>query len=142
MNACHLPYVLITPARNEAQFIGGTIESVIAQTVLPQAWVIVSDGSTDGTDDIVSRYLPKHPWIDLARMPEHRDRQFAAKVHCFNAGYEQLQNVEYEIIGNLDADITFKADYLEWLIGRFEEFPDLGVAGTPFVEGTDELQLP
>ena len=63
-------YVLITPARNEAAFIELTIKSVLAQTLRPIKWIIVSDGSTDGTDDIVNRYLDQNPWIELVRMPE------------------------------------------------------------------------
>ena len=80
-------YVLVTPARNEAQFIELTLRSVIAQTVRPVRWVIVSDGSTDGTDDIVRKYSAEHSWIELVRMPERHQRHFAAKVNAFNAGY-------------------------------------------------------
>ena len=65
-----LSYVLITPARNEEAFIEQTIQSVINQTILPLRWVIVSDGSTDRTDEIVSKYTADHPWIELVRMPE------------------------------------------------------------------------
>jgi glycosyltransferase involved in cell wall biosynthesis len=128
-------YVLITPARNEAALIEQTIRSVVRQTVLPLKWVIVSDGSTDGTDDIVKRYAAAHQWIELLRMPEHRDRNFAAKVACFNAGNELLKGVPYDVIGNLDADITFECDYFEYLLEKFKDDPALGVAGTPFVEG-------
>src|SRR4030067_2967547 len=103
-------YVLITPARNEESFIENTIRSVISQTLLPQKWVIVSDGSTDRTDDIVKKYTRDHPWIELIRMPEHRDHHFDAKVHCFNAGYEKVKNIEYNVIGNLDADVSFEKD--------------------------------
>lgn len=127
-------YTLITPARNEQAYIEKTIQSVISQTVLPEKWVIVSDGSTDRTDDIVRSYLPDNPWIELVRMPEHRDRHFAAKVSCFNAGYERLKGIDYEIIGNLDADISFDESYLEFLLSKFAANPRLGVAGTPFVE--------
>ncbi|HWO37039.1 MAG TPA: glycosyltransferase family A protein, partial [Candidatus Acidoferrum sp.] len=67
-------YVLITPARNEVEFIELTLKSVVAQTVKPLKWVIVSDGSTDGTDEIVNRYAAQHPWIELIRMPERRER--------------------------------------------------------------------
>src|SRR5690348_9302238 len=130
-------YVLITPARNEAQYIEGTIVSVIGQTIRPSRWIIVSDGSTDGTDEIVKRYLVDNPWIELVRMPERRDRHFAAKVSCFNCGYEKVGNCSYEVIGNLDADITFKTSYLEFLLQKFAEDPALGVAGTPFVEGAE-----
>ena len=51
-----LKYVLITPARNEEEFIEKTILSVISQTVLPQKWIIVSDHSTDRTNEIVEKY--------------------------------------------------------------------------------------
>lgn len=130
-------YALITPARNEARFIEQTLRSVIAQTIRPIRWIIVSDGSTDGTDEIVKRFLDENEWIELIRMPEHRDRHFAAKATCFNAGYQKLADVSYEIIGNLDADITFDSNYIEFLLGKFAENPTLGVAGTPFVEGTE-----
>jgi poly-beta-1,6-N-acetyl-D-glucosamine synthase len=132
----NLTYVLVTPARNEEEFIGQTIESVIRQTILPFRWVIVSDGSSDRTDEIVSQYLAGNPWIELVRLPEHRDRNFAAKVACFNAGYERLMNLNFEVIGNLDADISFEPDYFEYLLGKFAQIDELGVAGTPFIEGT------
>jgi len=125
-------YVLITPARNEAQFIEPTIESVVAQTVRPIKWVIVSDGSTDGTDDIVSKYSADHPWIELVRMPERRERHFAGKVHAFNAGYAKMKDLEYHVIGNLDADITFEEDYFAILMSKFAQNPTLGVGGTPY----------
>lgn len=129
-----LNYVLITPAFNEAAFIEMTIHSVIAQTHRPLKWVIVSDGSTDGTDDIVKKYLPDHPWMTLVRTPERKERHFAGKVMAFNAGYEKVKGLNYDIIGNLDADITFEKDYFDFLIEKFAENPGLGVAGTPFVE--------
>ncbi len=133
-----LKYALITPARNEEAYLEATIRSVIAQTVRPSKWVIVSDGSTDRTDDLAKAYAAQHDWIELLRMPEHRDRQFAAKAHCFNAGYARLQGSDYDIIGNLDADITFAPDYCEFLLAQFEAMPKLGVAGTPFVEEADQ----
>ncbi len=129
-----LSFVLITPARNEAELIEQTLRAVINQTVLPEKWVIVSDGSTDGTDDIVSRYSHDNPWITLLRMPEGRQRSFASKVECFNAGYEAAKQVEFDLIGNLDADITFDDTYFEFLVRRFMDDDRLGVAGTPFVE--------
>lgn len=129
-----MKYILITPARNEEYLIEATIKSVISQTVLPTKWVIVSDGSTDRTDDIVKSYATNYNWIELIRMPEHRDRNFAAKVQCFNAGHEQVKNIPHDIIGNLDADITFKSDYFEFLLSKFAEDHKLGCAGTPFIE--------
>ncbi len=132
-----LRLALITPARNEAQFIESTIQSVIAQTVRPVHWVIVSDGSTDGTDEIVAKYLPDNPWIELVKMPPRTERHFAGKVYAFNAGLARLTESEYDVIGNLDADITFDEGYFEFLLRKFAENPRLGVGGTPFQdEGT------
>jgi len=133
--AGRLSYVLVTPARNEEAFLENTIRSVIAQTVVPKRWVIVSDGSTDRTDEIARHYAVQHSWMELIRMPEHADRQFAAKVHCFRAGYERVRDLEFDIVGNLDADLTFEPDYVEYLLAKFSENPRLGVAGTPFMEG-------
>lgn len=129
-------YVLITPARNEARFIELTIKSVVEQTVRPLRWVIVSDGSTDGTEDIVNKYIADHSWIELIRMPERRERDFAGKVRAFNAGYARMQDLNYDVIGNLDADVEFEEDYFDFLLRRFAENPHLGVAGTPFREGS------
>jgi glycosyltransferase involved in cell wall biosynthesis len=134
MATMNLKYILITPARNEESFIEGTIQSVIAQTVRPHQWIVVSDGSTDRTDEIVKQYALERSWMKLIRMPERRDRTFAAKARCFNAACERLNGVPYDIIGNLDADITFGPDYFEYLLGKFSDNPKLGVAGTPFVE--------
>jgi glycosyltransferase involved in cell wall biosynthesis len=130
----HISYVLVTPARNEEALIEKTIQSVIAQTVLPTKWAIVNDGSTDNTESIVSRYAANHPWIELVNLPTHRDRSFAGKVHAFNAGLERVKNLDYEVIGNLDSDLSFDADYCEFLLQKFEEDPTLGVAGTIFRE--------
>jgi len=127
-------YVLITPARNEGAFIEKTVQSVVSQTVRPEKWVIVSDGSTDGTDEIVKKYLAENPWIDLLRMPGHQYRDFAAKVNVFNAGYETLKTTDFDFIVNLDADISFDNDYFEYLLGKFDEMPELGVAGTAFFD--------
>jgi glycosyltransferase involved in cell wall biosynthesis len=129
-----MKYVIITPAHNEEAYIEKTIQSMVSQTVKPERWVIVSDGSTDRTDEIVNKYIPDNPWMELVRLPEHRDRQFAAKVGAFNAGYAKVKDLDYDIIGNLDADISFEPDYFQFLIGKFNENPELGVAGTPFVE--------
>jgi poly-beta-1,6-N-acetyl-D-glucosamine synthase len=134
MSTRPLAYVLITPARNEEAFIEQTVHSMISQTIQPRKWVIVSDGSTDRTDDIVKSYLNDNPWIVLIRMPERRERDFAAKVQSFNAGLAKVQDESFDIIGNLDADISFGSDYFEFLLSKFSADATLGVAGTPFVE--------
>lgn len=139
-NSTGLPaYVLVTPARNEAQVIEGTIRSVVAQTVLPIKWAIVSDGSTDGTDEIVLRYAREHAWIELMRTPERKERHFAGKVLAFNAGRARMEGLDYEAIASLDADITFEKDYFEFLLEKLALDPDLGVAGTPYRDTTSEI---
>ena len=130
-----LKYVLITPAHNEEAFIEQTIRSVIAQTVLPTRWIIVSDGSTDTTEAIVEKYLPGRSWLELVRRPPRQERHFASKVDAFDAGYERLGELDYDIIGNLDADVSFEPDYMEYLLDKFRETPEIGVAGTHYVEG-------
>src|SRR6266576_3989968 len=66
--------------------------------------------------------------------PQRRHRSFDGKVHAFNAGLERVQSLEFDVIGNLDADLSFEPDYLEFLMRKFSEDPKLGVAGTPFLE--------
>lgn len=127
-------YVLITPARNEAAFIEKTLESMVHQTVLPVKWMIVNDGSTDETGTIVNRYAEKYSWIEAVHRPVRQERNFAAKVHAFNAGQEKLKGLEYDIIANLDGDISFDPDHFQFLLGKFKEDPRLGVAGTIFKE--------
>src|SRR5436309_14953234 len=129
-----MKYVLITPAHNEEAFIERTLASMVAQTRLPERWVIVDDGSTDRTAQIVEGYASRYQWIELFRRPQRIDRSFAGKVHAFNAGLERARSLEFDVIGNLDADLSFDPEYLEFLIGKFAEDPRLGVAGTPFTE--------
>jgi glycosyltransferase involved in cell wall biosynthesis len=134
-------FVLITPAHNEAAFIERTLASMVAQTRLPERWVIVDDGSTDGTAEIVRGYAKQFLWIELLQRPQRLDRSFAGKVHAFDAGLARVQALQFEVIGNLDADLSFDPDYLEFLIGKFAEDLALGVAGTPFLEdGYDSAQ--
>jgi biofilm PGA synthesis N-glycosyltransferase PgaC len=131
-------YVLITPARNEAQYIELTLKSMVAQTHRPLRWVIISDGSTDGTEEIVGKYATDYAWIELLRMPERRERHFAGKVHAFNAGYDRVKDLDFEIVGNLDADVSFDPDHFEFLVGKMSENPQLGLAGAPFREGSHQ----
>lgn len=128
-------YVVVTPARNEAAFIELTLKSMVAQNVKPLKWVIVSDGSTDGTDEIVQRYLPENPWIELVRMPERKERTFAGKIHAFNAGYEKVKGLDYDYIASMDGDISFDEDYFSFLVCKLAQDQHLGLVGTPFKEG-------
>src|SRR5215469_5799160 len=130
----HLRYVLITPARNEEKFIEKVIQSVVAQTVLPAKWVIVNDGSTDRTKEIVLTYVERFPWIELVQMPAHPDYAFSSKALCFNVGLERVQDIDFEVVGNIDADVSFDEEFLAFLLDRFAQYPRLGVAGAPMKE--------
>lgn len=129
-------YVLITPARNEAAFIPLTLKSVAEQTVRPMKWAIVSDGSTDGTDDLVRPYMAQHSWIELVRMPDRSERSFAGKVHAFNAGYARVKDLPFDVVASLDADISFAPDYFDFLLRKLANEAELGLVGTPFLDGT------
>jgi glycosyltransferase involved in cell wall biosynthesis len=127
-------YALITPAHNEEAFIEKTIESVLRQTVLPIKWVVVDDGWTDKSSVIFKRYLPENSWMALIERPKRSDRSFAGKAHAFNAAYETIKSLEFDVIGNLDADISFAEDHFEFLVSKFTGNPGLGVVGAVFNE--------
>lgn len=122
-------YVLVTPVRDEAATIGRTIDAVVRQTVRPREWVIVSDGSTDGTNELVAAARKAHGWIRLLALPSRTGRSFAAVVQNTEAGVRFLDARDYQYIGLLDADVDFQADYFERLLGHFEADPRLGLAG-------------
>ncbi len=123
------PYVLITAARNEEAYIEKTIRSVIAQTILPAKWAIVSDGSTDRTDEIVNQYANTHNFILLLCRSDDQERNYGNKARAFKLGYEQLKNLEYDFVGNLDADVSFGPAYYEEALSKFDANERLGVAG-------------
>ena len=134
-------YVLITPARNEEAGIARTLDCMCAQSQRPLKWVVVDDGSTDRTANIVSEYAELHPWIELVRRPPRKERTFAGKVHAFNAGFERVKALQFDVIGNLDADISFAPDHFELLLARLREDASLGVVGAAYTEdGWDSMQ--
>jgi glycosyltransferase involved in cell wall biosynthesis len=132
-------YVIITPARNEAQYIGLTAQSVVDQKHRPLRWIVVSDGSTDGTDEIIQRHALEQPWIELIRMPERQERHFAGKAHAFAAGYAKVRDLQFDVVVSLDADISFAPDYFEFLLGKLKADPLLGLVGTPFQEENGQV---
>jgi glycosyltransferase involved in cell wall biosynthesis len=127
-------YVVVTPARNEEAYIQKTIDAMVRQTVLPREWVIVSDGSTDRTDEIVASAAASHPWIQLIRLPQRTAPCFSAVVENTEKGISSLREREYCYVCLLDADVSFQNDYFEILLRRFESEPDLGIAGGIIVD--------
>lgn len=134
-------YVLITAARNEAEFIEQTIKSVIQQTRLPLKWVIVNDNSTDNTSEIVKKYVDLYPFIFLLEKKDGHRKDFASKVFALHSGYNALKSLEYEYIGILDADITFQTDYYQCIINKFEHDSKLGIAGGVRVDITNGKEV-
>jgi poly-beta-1,6-N-acetyl-D-glucosamine synthase len=129
-----LKYVLVTAARNEERYIELTIRSVISQTVKPAKWVIVSDGSTDLTDEIVKKYSAIEKFIQLIRVDDSEKRNFRSQVFAINTGYVHLAGEKFQYIGNLDADISFGARYFQILLGKMVENSDLGLCGGTIYE--------
>lgn len=127
-------YVLVTPTRNNEATIGQTIMAVASQTHPPVRWIIVSDGSTDATDDVVRAGMARFPFLDLLRVDHDRTKGFASKVAAFNAGYAALAGVAHDYVGNLDADVTFDPTYFERLLAVLDGDHRLGIAGGTIVE--------
>jgi poly-beta-1,6-N-acetyl-D-glucosamine synthase len=130
-------YVLITPAKNEELHIGKTLEKVTQQTCLPVTWVIVSDGSTDRTDELVSDFARRHEFIRLISLENRGDRDFSSQAVASNAGYEAIRHAQFDMVGFLDADISLPPRYYQELLAEFEANPGLGVGGGVIVEEHD-----
>lgn len=122
-------YVLITPARNEDAFIEGAIDSIVAQRQRPLKWVIVSDGSTDRTDEIVTRYTARYDFIQLLRRHAPEGRSVSSKVAAFRHGYAEVAHLTFHFVGNFDADIIVDPEYFACVLERFARQPRLGICG-------------
>jgi len=123
-----VPYVLLTAAHNEEAHIERTLQSVLQQSVLPKRWVIVSDNSTDRTDNIIREHAGKYDFIEFVRVTRPPGYSFAAKILALREGYKRLQGVEYGFIGVLDADIWLEPSYFQELRRRMEQDTSLGIA--------------
>lgn len=122
-------YVIVTAARNEEKYIHLPLRAVVQQTFLPHKWVIVSDRSTDRTDDIVISYAEKFPFIQLLKNTGKDGRNFGSQIKAIQLGVKELSNLTYGFIGNLDADVSFGERYFETLLHRLKEDPTLGLTG-------------
>jgi len=135
-------YVLVTAAYNEERHITDTLRSVTSQTLLPRCWVIVSDGSTDKTDEIVRDWASRYPFIEFVRVEKTEKYNFAAKVHALRRGFARLESLDHDFVGVLDADVSFQPDYFVRLLEHFAREPRLGVAGGSIEQHVDGKIVP
>lgn len=125
-----IKYVIITPARDEEEFLEKTIASVASQTILPTQWILVNDGSTDRTAEIIDRYADKYPWITARHRVNRGYRQAGGGVVAtFYDGYDQIASPDWDFLVKLDADLSFSEDYFEQCFARFEQDKQLGLGG-------------
>jgi len=129
-----VPLAVISPVRDEAQFVRKTLDAMIAQTVRPQEWLFVDDGSRDDTRAIVESYAREHPWIHVISRTDRGYRQLGSGViAAFNSGREHLRSQNYRYIAKLDGDMSFPPRYLETMLLKLESDPQLAaVSGKVF----------
>ena len=123
-------YVIISPVRNEAEYIRATVASVAAQTIRPARWVIVDDGSSDATPSLIDEAARQHDWI-TATHRQDRGRRLAGSgvMQAFFAGLARLDTSSWQFLVKLDGDVTFDSDYFERGFARVAAEPRLGIAG-------------
>ncbi|NUN04003.1 MAG: glycosyltransferase family 2 protein [Bryobacteraceae bacterium] len=134
-------YLVISPVKDEERHVEKTLRSMVGQSVKPIRWIIVEDGSTDGTLGIIERYAREHPFIHVVRTPPGQARQpGAAVIRAFNCGFEEAKRlgVAYDLIVKLDCDLSFDPDYFEQLIARFKSDNGLGIASGIYFETANE----
>lgn len=128
--AKEISYVVITPVRNEANNFPKTIESFLKQTVRPTAWVVVDDGSTDGTAEMVDQAAANHSWIQVVHRKDRGFRQPGTGViQAFYEGYEKLAVKDWDFLVKFDGDLAFGPDYFERCFRKFEDNPKIGIGG-------------
>ena len=117
-------YVVISPCRNEADFMRRTLDSVAAQSIRPALWVIVDDGSTDATPQILAEYAAVHDWIRVVTRTDRGRRAVGPGViEAFYAGYETIDPERYQFICKLDLDLELPPSYFEGLMRRMDGDP-------------------
>lgn len=138
-------FIAITPARDEENFLPRLIASMAAQTLQPARWIIIDDGSTDGTAQILDVAAQIHPWIDVKHLPVGRERLPGGESILMQFLPKEVWQ-DYDAILRLDADLSFKPDFAELLATEFARDPKLGIAGSTLFEpeGTEwrEIRTP
>ena len=137
-------YVVITPVRDEERHVEATVHSVASQTIPPVEWIIVNDGSSDRTGDILDRCAAQFPWIHVIHRPNRGFRKSGGGViEAFYDGYHALGRDDWEFIVKLDGDLTLSPDYFEKCFEHFNEQPKLGIGGGAIcheVDGTLKVE--
>jgi glycosyltransferase involved in cell wall biosynthesis len=120
----HCKYLLISPCRDEAKYMRETLGSVISQSIQPTKWVIVDDGSTDNTPQILAEYRAKHDWIEVVtRSTRGRRAVGSGVIDAFYAGYEIINPDDYDYLCKLDLDLRLLPRYFEILMERMAANP-------------------
>ena len=134
-------YVLISPCRNEADYMRRTLDSVVAQSLQPTLWVIVDDGSTDETPQILADYAAKHDWIRIVQKPDRGHRAVGpGVVEAFYVGYQSIDPADFTYSCKLDLDLELPPRYFETLIERMEADPRIGTcSGKPYIRQNGTL---
>lgn len=123
-------YVIITPVRDEEQYLAETIRSVVRQSIQPAEWIIVDDGSHDGTGRIIDESARQYPWIKALHRPDRGQRLPGTGVmEAFYHGYRSLDSADWDFVVKLDGDVGLDPDYFERCFERFTEDPKLGMCG-------------
>ena len=132
-------YVVISPCRNEADFMRQTLDSMVCQSILPKLWVIVDDGSTDQTPEILAEYATRHDWIRIITCTNRGHRAVGPGViEAFYAGYEFIDLKEYDYICKLDLDLRLPEGYFEGLMKRMGANPKIATcSGKAYIEKPD-----
>jgi biofilm PGA synthesis N-glycosyltransferase PgaC len=129
--------LIVSPCRNEAEYLARTIDSIAAQTVRPSLWVIVDDGSTDETPRLLGEYARRHDFIRIIRRADRGARAVGPGV--IDAFYDGLESVDWRsfaFLCKLDLDLDLPTRYFEILLNRFERQPRLGTcSGKPYFPG-------
>jgi len=140
-------YIVISPAKDEAARIERTIQSMLKQTVKPVKWVIVDDGSTDATPQILESYRLNTDWMSVIRVNRDAQRKLgSAEIRAFETGFHSIQTEPFDFVVKLDCDLEFGPTYFERLLARFEENPRLGIASGVYYENNQgnwtEVEMP
>lgn len=127
-------YVVISPCRDESKFARTTLESVINQSERPSLWIIVDDGSTDQTPQILESYAAKHPWIKVIRRADRGERVLGSGVmEAFYAGFNTVNPADFDFVCKLDLDLDLPHHYFSSLMDKMEADPRLGAcSGKPY----------